>query len=639
MKRIIARYAYTVFALLLAAGILSTTALAQGDLKVTVVRQAGKVEAKFSGSKDWTSSKPDMVLTPGDLMRTLKGGKVQLLFPGKTVILIKENSLLDIKALAPDGGGKVKAIAGDFLFNLERALSPGSTFEVESPGALAVVRGTIWAQFIGMDGSLYLIAFDNDVEVTSGGRTIIVPAGFETHVTPGAPPSDPTPATMTLDEVERSFAIGDDGTLTEQEIELIALQIDLQRLDHETRISHREFIDYFNVENTTGMLLIYRLVPDYRDRLGRISPALTDMMAPGGNPLPEVVQDAPLSYGRVVEAIQAINDRLDEMEELISRYYLDPSEEFERIQGLIPDGDPTLGVREGSFDSDGDGLSDYIELEIGLDPMINNLDEGFIRLIQPHHTQVFTWPSDSTLEFEYERLESPIVSDYRIWFEAGGIVYSQPASSESISITVDSLLDHRQGNFGSLFQDSTFAEFTWFVTARVDSAFLPGSDGHTSQMFSQMISSAKRTFELRFAEGGTAFCRVEPQAFMVRPDDTLRVNIFIDTTSHIQDIKIRLRFDPSVLDYFTGTTGMYWTNSTLFFGDSTPGEVTISGRVNRDTGFVTGQGILAQLEFTVTGRAGSISPLDLVETMFIGPGQIELSVLRENAFIEVESVL
>lgn len=639
MKRISAIYAYTVFALLFFAGVLATTAIAQGDLKVTVVRQAGKVEAKFSGNKDWTASKPDMVLTPGDLMRTLKGGKVQLLFPGKTVILIKENSLLDIKALAPDGGGKVKAIAGDFLFNLERALSPGSTFEVESPGALAVVRGTIWAQFIGVDGSLYLIAFDNDVEVTSGGKTIIVPAGFETFVAPGAAPSDPTPASMTLDEVERSFAISDDGALSENELELIALQIELQRLDHETRISHREFMDYFTRENTTGMLLIYRLVPDYRDRLGRIDPRLIEMMAPGGTPLPDVVLDAPLSYPKVAEAIQAINDRLDEMEELISRYYLDPSEEFERIHGLIPDGDPSLGVREGNFDSDGDGLSDFIELEIGLDPMINNLDEGFIRLIRPHHTQVFTWPSDSAIDFEYERLDSRIVSDYRLWIESGGIVYSLPAPSELSTITVDSLLDQRGGNFGSLFQDSAFAEFTWYVTARVDSAFLPDSDRHTSQMFSQLISSNKRIFELRFAEGGTAYCRVEPQAMLVRPDDTLRVNIFVDTASHIQDVKIRLRFDPSVLDYFTGTTGMYWTNSTLFFSDSTPGEVTISGRVNRDTGFVTGQGVLAQLEFNVTGRAGSISPLDLIETMFIGPGQIELSVLRENAFIEVESAL
>src|SRR3990172_5210161 len=90
----------TAVALLVAATILAMagSAFAQ-DLKITVIRQAGKVEAKTAGEKDWVATKPDMELEPGDLLRTLKGGKVQLLFPGDAVVLIKENSLLDIKAL------------------------------------------------------------------------------------------------------------------------------------------------------------------------------------------------------------------------------------------------------------------------------------------------------------------------------------------------------------------------------------------------------------------------------------------------------------------------------------------------------------------------------------------------------------
>jgi len=619
-------------------------AIADDDLTATVVRQAGKVEVKLTGKKQWERSEPDLVLNSGDMIRTLKGGKVQLLFPGETIILIKENSLLDIKALSPDGGGKVKALTGDFLFNLKQALSPGSTFEVESPGALAVVRGTIWAEFISLDGELLLVAFEDDAELTAGGITQIVPAGFESTVPPGGTPTDPEPTSLTLADVESGFGIPDEIEAENLELELEAWLIELQRLENDVSRSHGEFLDYYEDDYVAGMTLIYRNIPGYRDALNMLSESILEMMAPdyvrgrgvkidlrGESAVPSL-----LSLAEVIKIIEHIEDMLDEIEYYISQFLSNPDDTVDRLTGLLPEGDPSLGIRGGQIDSDGDGLSDALEITLGIDPNLNNDMDGFISLLAPQDGEVFSWPAEYAIEFAFEPLESDLVNNYRIWIESGGVEYSQPATSDQVTLTVESLLDPAQGNFAQLFADTNQVTLTWYVTGEVESTMVDlGGDKIPAQLVTQLIASRRGTFDLRLAEGGTALCRVAPATTTVRPDDLLRVELYVDSEAALQDVAIRLRFDPSILEFEAGHTGLFWTNSVLFFGDTAPGEVTISGRINRDMGFIQGSGVLCELEFRVRGQEGSVSPLDLLETTFTGPGETDISVLREDSLIEV----
>jgi hypothetical protein len=614
--------------------VLTAGAAYSEDLKVTVIRQAGKVEAKPAGTKDWQSSKPDLELKPGDLLRTLKGGKVQLLFPGDAVVLIKENSLLDIKALLPEGGGKVKAVAGDFLFNLGKALSPGSTFEVESPGALAVVRGTIWAEFLTLDGGLLLVSFDNDVELTAGGVTVAVPEGYESEVSPGGTPSDPKPTDMTLEEVESSFKIVE-APATETDIALEAWIIELLRLETDVRLLHREFMRYYDAEYEEGMLLAYRQVPDYRNALDQLTESITDLIEPNDpNALP--VANEQMDNDEIKETIQRISDWLDEIEHYIGQFVSNPDERLDEIAGLIPEGDPSAGIRYAQIDSDGDGLGDALELALGLDPIFNNALGGFIETTAPQDGVVFNWPAEQAIEFAYAPVPSDFIGDYRLWIASGGIQYTAPLNDDRIMLSIESLLDPGQGGFARLFDVSNTVSFTWYVTGEIDSSMIDlGGDRVPAQTITQIIASSRRGFDIRIADGGTGILRVVPEAPIVQVDDLIHVDLLVDTESLIQDVTVILRYDPTVLDFEAGRAGAFWQNSILFFSDSTPGEVGISGRVGTATGFVQGAGVLCELDFRVRGGAGSISPLDLLDALFRVPGGAEVSVLRENAVIEV----
>ncbi len=624
---IVASIFITVFALM------SSSIWAQ-DLSVTVVRQAGKVEVKVKGEKDWQASKPDLKLRSGDLIRTLKGGKVQLLFPGDALVLIKENSLLDLKALA-ESGGKVKAITGDFLFNLQQALSPGSSFEVESPGALAVVRGTIWAQFIQFDGSLLLVSFDNDVELTAGGVTVVVPEGYESKVEPGGTPSEPTPTDLTLDEVENGFRIETGESVAEANMALEAWLIELLRLESDVSLAYREFLDYSAAFNEVGILLIYREVPGWRDALEQLSAPILSKMEPTDGSTPPV-SDVPFSLNEVKGIIRHITDMLDEIESTMERKDPNPQETIDNFAALLPEDDPSLGIRRGQLDSDGDGMSDVLEITLGLDPYLDNTGQGFINAIAPLDGQVFGWPADQVIEFRFEPINNPLVANYRVWIESGGIQYTFPFGGDSAVISIEALLDPGQGGFAPLFDTTNQVNFTWYVTGELTSSMVDlGGDKIPSQSLTQLLASSRHNFDVRLSDGGTALLRVAPNAAVVRSDDILRVDLWLDTQAMIQDVTIRLRFDPTILEFDAGRTGAFWQNSVLFFGDTTPGEIAVSGRVNRDTGFIQGAGVLCQLDFRVRGQAGTMSPLNIMEAVFFGPGATEVSVMREDAIIEV----
>jgi len=126
----------------------SSSGFAQDDTQdaqpcVKITRIAGCVRVERSGAEPVNAVIGDL-LYAGDVLFVDKDAKAQLTFPGNTLVLLKENSVLSLSELAPDGRTRSALTAGYLLANLKEALSPGATFEVEAPTALAVVRGTVF---------------------------------------------------------------------------------------------------------------------------------------------------------------------------------------------------------------------------------------------------------------------------------------------------------------------------------------------------------------------------------------------------------------------------------------------------------------------------------------------------------------
>lgn len=128
--------------------LVSSSGFAQDDTQdtqpcVKITRVAGCVRVERSGAEPVNVGIGDL-LYAGDVLFVDKDAKVQLAFPGNTLVLLKENSVLSLSELVPEGRTRSALAAGYLLANLKEALSPGATFEVETPTALAVVRGTVF---------------------------------------------------------------------------------------------------------------------------------------------------------------------------------------------------------------------------------------------------------------------------------------------------------------------------------------------------------------------------------------------------------------------------------------------------------------------------------------------------------------
>ena len=109
-----------------------------------VVRLAGEVTILRAASDTPEEAKAGCLLYAGDTLKVAKAAKAQLFFPPETLVLLKENSVLKLSELDPAGRSAVGLSAGALIANLKKALSPGATFEVETPDALAIVRGTVF---------------------------------------------------------------------------------------------------------------------------------------------------------------------------------------------------------------------------------------------------------------------------------------------------------------------------------------------------------------------------------------------------------------------------------------------------------------------------------------------------------------
>ncbi len=179
-------------------------ALAQTASKsvATVAERALPAEVKRAGQTNWTEIEDGGEVLLGDTLRTGEGGRIKIVFKDKSIMILAENTLLEISQHVYDPAakeraslfklyeGKVRAIVGE-LFGAQ------SKFEIETPVAVAGVKGTDFeAHHPKPCSTVYTHAEDSyakNLDPAISGE-VIVPAGFLTTICEGAKPTDPVQA-------------------------------------------------------------------------------------------------------------------------------------------------------------------------------------------------------------------------------------------------------------------------------------------------------------------------------------------------------------------------------------------------------------------------------------------------------------
>ena len=163
----------------------------------------GMVELMPAGSHAWRAASTGERVEAGSQVRTGPSSSASLtFFDGSTMDLESQTEVTIVQMSAQPDGGRVIVLnqaLGHTHSRVRKVADRASRFEIETPAAVAVVRGTEFATTVETNGTTSVTVIDGLVEVTAQGMTVEVSAGQMTSVRPGEPPaaasgiSEPTP--------------------------------------------------------------------------------------------------------------------------------------------------------------------------------------------------------------------------------------------------------------------------------------------------------------------------------------------------------------------------------------------------------------------------------------------------------------
>jgi len=160
---------------------------------LTIIK--GNVRVLTSGSADWVQGSDGMTLIVGTRVNTLLDAKALLTFYNGSTIELDPSTDLEIQKSESDGKSStivLKQFLGKTISRVVELVDPGSRYEIQTPSAFALVRGTLFSvEIVGLNNTVVKV-MEETVTVGAQGKTVSVPAGYQVTVIFGAAPSTPT---------------------------------------------------------------------------------------------------------------------------------------------------------------------------------------------------------------------------------------------------------------------------------------------------------------------------------------------------------------------------------------------------------------------------------------------------------------
>jgi len=177
----------------------ATPTPAVGTPSATVASPSGDVQVQKKDTTTWTNATNGMKLAVGDTLKTGSDGSAELRFFEGSVMEVEANSQVVIEDLSLTASGStsvgLKQLLGNTVNRVGQLVDSASSYEVETPAAVAVVRGTAFNMEVEQDGFTTVQTTQGSVSFTAAGVTVTVNKGQQSTATVGGTPSTPVSIT------------------------------------------------------------------------------------------------------------------------------------------------------------------------------------------------------------------------------------------------------------------------------------------------------------------------------------------------------------------------------------------------------------------------------------------------------------
>jgi prepilin-type processing-associated H-X9-DG protein len=160
---------------------------------------SGDVQVLRNGSTESVKATNGIELAVGDTITTGNNGSANLTFFDGSVMEIKANSKIVVNELSTASTGSTTVSlneqVGNTINRIGKLVDSASKYEVETPAAVAVVRGTVFDLLVQQTGFTTVKSEEGSVSFTAAGQTVTVNKGFQSSAAVGGTPSTPSAIT------------------------------------------------------------------------------------------------------------------------------------------------------------------------------------------------------------------------------------------------------------------------------------------------------------------------------------------------------------------------------------------------------------------------------------------------------------
>lgn len=215
--------------------------MAQSLFVVQRIAQAGEVKGLVEvrrGSGEFQALKSGGVVAVGDVVRTGDKSGVEFTWADKTRWKLASNTQLTVKKASVNKKietSQFRLDAGQVFVRLVKKLAPASRFEIETPTAVAAVRGTVFS--VAVEGG------QTKVEVFKGHVQVSAQNGAEKMVDPGHQGTTGAGAIQIADAKGDAFLAQPELIRPDMELEIRPLKGDTALLRGATEVGNTLFVD------------------------------------------------------------------------------------------------------------------------------------------------------------------------------------------------------------------------------------------------------------------------------------------------------------------------------------------------------------------------------------------------------------
>jgi len=136
----------------------------------------GAGDQRGAGATDWQPARRAQALASGDFVRTREAAKMALLFSDDTQVRLNQNSVLQVKGVATPNQPVTTLFLGAGRAWAQTKRADGSRLNLETPAAVAAIRGTDWDIEVGSDGRTLLTVLSGSVAFSNAQGQVTVGA-------------------------------------------------------------------------------------------------------------------------------------------------------------------------------------------------------------------------------------------------------------------------------------------------------------------------------------------------------------------------------------------------------------------------------------------------------------------------------